>query len=114
NGILFMAYGQCQRLICSLSNKTNNEQLTTFENMLAGSVGSVFSSLVLCPTELVKCRLQTLNDMPMSNTSNNSEAQKRKISSSLSVTRHILRTEGIRGLFRGLTATLARECPGNA
>lgn len=30
------------------------------------------------------------------------------------MTRSILRTEGIRGLFRGLTATLARECPGNA
>jgi len=32
----------------------------------------------------------------------------------MDVTRDILRTEGIRGLFRGLTATLARECPGNA
>ena len=39
-----MAYGQCQRLICSLRNKTDHEQLTTFENMLAGSVGSVISS----------------------------------------------------------------------
>ena len=66
NGILFMAYGQCQRLICSLTNKTNAEQLTAVENMFAGSVGSIFSSLVLCPTELVKCRLQTLNDMPRS------------------------------------------------
>lgn len=32
----------------------------------------------------------------------------------MDVTRSILRTEGIRGLFHGLTATLARECPGNA
>ncbi|UJR07266.1 hypothetical protein I4U23_011554 [Adineta vaga] len=114
NGILFMAYGQCQRLICSLTNKKNHEQLTTFENMLAGSVGSVFSSLVLCPTELVKCRLQTLDDMPMSKTSNCSDIRKHKIISPIDVTRDILRTEGIRGLFRGLTATLARECPGNA
>lgn len=35
-------------------------------------------------------------------------------SSSMDVTRHILRKEGVTGLFRGLTATLARECPGNA
>lgn len=35
-------------------------------------------------------------------------------SSSIDITRRILRTEGVRGLFRGLTATLARECPGNA
>ncbi len=74
-----MAYGQCQSLICSLRNKTHSEQLTTFENMLAGTVGSVFSSLVLCPTELLKCRLQTLNDMPISQRSNSTETQKRKI-----------------------------------
>lgn len=74
-----MAYGQCQRLICSLRNKTDNEQLTTFENMLAGSVGSIFSSLVLCPTELVKCRLQTLNDMPLSKTSNYTDIQRLKL-----------------------------------
>ena len=35
-------------------------------------------------------------------------------SSPIDVTRYILRKEGIFGLFRGLTATLARECPGNA
>jgi solute carrier family 25 ornithine transporter 2/15 len=30
----------------------------------------------------------------------------------MDVTRDIIRTEGIRGLFRGLTTTLVRECPG--
>jgi len=30
----------------------------------------------------------------------------------MDITRNILRTEGTRGLFRGLTATLVRECPG--
>jgi solute carrier family 25 ornithine transporter 2/15 len=61
NGILFMAYDQCQGLICSLRNKTDPEQLTTFETMLSGSVGSVPSSLVLCPTELAKCGVQTFS-----------------------------------------------------
>jgi solute carrier family 25 ornithine transporter 2/15 len=28
------------------------------------------------------------------------------------MTRNIIRTEGIQGLFRGLTTTLIRECPG--
>lgn len=32
--------------------------------------------------------------------------------SPIDVTRNIIRTEGTRGLYRGLTATLARECPG--
>lgn len=30
----------------------------------------------------------------------------------MAVTRSIIRTEGVRGFYRGLTATLVRECPG--
>ena len=30
----------------------------------------------------------------------------------MTITRNIIRTEGARGLYRGLTATLLRECPG--
>ena len=63
NGVLFMAYGQCQQLICVLKNEKNYEQLSTGENMIAGSLASVFSSLALCPTELVKCRMQTFPDL---------------------------------------------------
>jgi len=57
-----MAYGQCQTLICFLRNKTDNEQLNTLENMSAGSFAAILSSFALCPTELVKCRMQTLNE----------------------------------------------------
>ncbi|CAF5123956.1 unnamed protein product, partial [Rotaria sp. Silwood1] len=32
--------------------------------------------------------------------------------SPINITRNIIRTEGIRGLFHGLTTTLVRECPG--
>lgn len=32
----------------------------------AGSVASIFSSLALCPTELVKCRLQAMYEMEIS------------------------------------------------
>lgn len=32
----------------------------------AGSVASIFSSMVLCPTELVKCRLQAMYEMEVS------------------------------------------------
>ncbi len=32
----------------------------------SGSVASVFSSLALCPTELVKCRLQAMHEMEAS------------------------------------------------
>ncbi len=61
-----MAYGQCQNLFCSLNNRTHREQLTSAENMAAGSLAAIFASLALCPIELVKCRLQTINEMPLS------------------------------------------------
>jgi len=35
-----------------------------------------------------------------------------KFSSPIDITKTILRTEGTRGLYRGLTTTFARECPG--
>jgi solute carrier family 25 ornithine transporter 2/15 len=63
NGVLFMAYGQCQDLICLLKHKTHHEQLTSLDNMAAGSLAAAFASLALCPIELVKCRIQTMNEM---------------------------------------------------
>lgn len=70
NGVLFLAYGQCQRLLCSLNHKHQREDLTPVENMAAGSLAAVFASLALCPIELVKCRLQTINEMSI-NTDHN-------------------------------------------
>lgn len=65
NGVLFMAYGQCQKFLCLVNNKTHHEQLTSIENMAAGSLAAVFASIVLCPIELVKCRIQTMNEMSL-------------------------------------------------
>lgn len=107
NGVLFMAYGQCQNLICFIRSKTDHEQLSSVENMAAGSLSAVFASLALCPTELVKCRIQTMNEFSISQ----NMSQRQRISP-IEITRTILRTEGTRGLYRGLTTTLARECPG--
>ncbi|CAF1485329.1 unnamed protein product, partial [Adineta ricciae] len=111
NGILFMAYGQCQNFIAFLRNRPDNDQLTTVDNMAAGSLAAAFSSVALCPTELVKCRIQTLKEMQTMN-SLSMESQMTKKVSPIDITRDIIRKEGFRGLFRGLTTTLARECPG--
>lgn len=58
-----MAYGQCQNIICIIRKKEDNEHLNAVENMAAGSIASVFSSIALCPTELIKCRIQTYHEM---------------------------------------------------
>ena len=45
------------RLLCLFS---------ALQNAAAGSFASAFAALVLCPTELVKCRLQTMYEMESS------------------------------------------------
>ncbi|MCQ6513368.1 hypothetical protein NPN18_26780, partial [Vibrio parahaemolyticus] len=41
-------------------------KLSDLQNAAAGSFASAFAALVLCHTELVKCRLQTMYEMETS------------------------------------------------
>ena len=87
-------------------------------NGLAGFLAAFWSSLALCPTELVKCRLQAARETGGPRV-NISTIQSRAAAIVLQVgpaqlTRQILATDGPAGLFRGLTATFAREMPGYA
>ena len=72
----------------------------------AAAVAGVALSPVLSPAELIKCRLQM------------GAAGRPGVSGSFTgpgeCLRHLLRTEGARGLTRGLSGTLAREAFGNA
>ena len=63
-----MAYGQCRNFVCVLKGKIHDDELNALENMGAGSLAAVFASLALCPTELVKCRLQTTNEISLNHT----------------------------------------------
>ena len=112
------------------------EDLTPLANASAGFFAAFFSSLTLCPTELVKCRLQALQETQ----SLNSQQTKVGITSSViilmlfnctneygflhflikgksvgpwTITRDIIKNEGFKGMFRGLVPTFAREMPGS-
>ncbi|RMZ98544.1 mitochondrial ornithine transporter 1 [Brachionus plicatilis] len=101
NAVLFMSYGLCQKAICKLSFKDKVEELNSFHNALAGSSAAFFASLVLCPTELVKCRLQSAREL--SNSTNIGPYR---------LCRQIFMEQGIRGFYHGLASTFAREMPG--
>lgn len=58
-----MSYGICQRAICKVVSKQDTNELNSFENALSGSIAAMVASLVLCPTELVKCRLQSAREI---------------------------------------------------
>lgn len=96
-----MSYGLCQKAICKISFTNKVEELNSFQNALAGSSAAFFASLVLCPTELVKCRLQSAREL--SNSTNIGPFR---------LCKQIFREQGIRGFFHGLQPTFAREMPG--
>uniref|UniRef100_A0A5S6QG06 Mitochondrial ornithine transporter 1 n=1 Tax=Trichuris muris TaxID=70415 RepID=A0A5S6QG06_TRIMR len=106
NSVLFAAYGACQKLIATILAKNGDpKNLHPVESACAGSLASIFAAAVLCPTELVKCRLQTERELFGVN---GSRAQK----GPFGITKGIIREEGFKGLFRGFTATAVREVPG--
>uniref|UniRef100_A0A1A8C0Z9 Solute carrier family 25 (Mitochondrial carrier, ornithine transporter) member 15b n=1 Tax=Nothobranchius kadleci TaxID=1051664 RepID=A0A1A8C0Z9_NOTKA len=106
NSVLFMSYGFCQQVIRFAAGLHQEAVLSDMQKACAGSVASIFSSLVLCPTELVKCRLQAMYEMEASGRIAKSH------NSVWSVVKSIMRNEGLQGFFQGLTTTIAREVPG--
>ncbi|XP_050304212.1 mitochondrial ornithine transporter 1 [Anthonomus grandis grandis] len=110
NSVLFLCYGFCQKIIINMTGANSAEDLTVLANAWAGFLASFFSSVAITPTELIKCKLQAMHEV-------NNQAVSRgltppKYISPLGLTREIARNEGVRGLFRGLVPTLAREMPG--
>ena len=61
--VIFMCYGQCQKVVCRVWGIDSISDLTPFQNANAGFIAAFFSSFVLCPTELVKCRLQAMTEL---------------------------------------------------
>jgi solute carrier family 25 (mitochondrial carnitine/acylcarnitine transporter), member 20/29 len=91
NAIIFSSYGYTVRLL------TNNDEdnVKAPQMFLAGSIAGLAQSFVCCPSELVKIRLQT-----------DSHA-----TGTMDVIKRIMRSAGLKGLYRGFGATLIREIP---
>ncbi|XP_054856301.1 mitochondrial ornithine transporter 1 [Eublepharis macularius] len=106
NAVLFMCYGFCQKIVRKIVGLDRNAQLSDLQNAAAGSFASVFATLVLCPTELVKCRLQAMHEMKLSG----------KIlqghNTVWAVVKSVIQRDGPLGFYRGLSSTLLREIPG--
>ncbi|XP_053678441.1 mitochondrial ornithine transporter 1 [Anopheles nili] len=109
NSVLFAAYGACQQLVGRFTHKPTIAELSTLENATAGFLAAFFSSFTLCPTELIKCKLQALRE---THSQLDDTGKRRPMVSSYALVSQILRTEGVPGMFRGLTSTFAREMPG--
>jgi hypothetical protein len=78
-----------------MSGTENVTKMSSLQNAFSGSLAAVFAALVLCPTELVKCRLQAQR-----------ETNPNIKSTPISVCRQMLRTEGISAFTTGMVPTL--------
>uniref|UniRef100_A0A0N4ZN50 ULP_PROTEASE domain-containing protein n=1 Tax=Parastrongyloides trichosuri TaxID=131310 RepID=A0A0N4ZN50_PARTI len=101
NAVLFTAYGYCQKLVAKVRNKDDVCSLTPIENASSGAFAAIFAGLALCPTELVKCRLQAAKEI-------NPNIKR----TALSVCLELWKENGFKSFFIGVTPTLAREVPG--
>lgn len=105
NSVLFAAYGVCQKFMAFLTNTKSVQELSVLSNASAGFLASFFSTFTLCPTELIKIKMQAVKEL-----ANMDPRVKRKTAHQ--ITSEILHKEGVRGLFKGLIPTMAREMPG--
>ena len=67
--------------------------------MMAGAFAGLANSMIVGPVELIKCKMQD---------------HRLNFSTSKDCLNHVIKTEGIRGLFKGMFATVSREVPGYA
>ncbi|XP_039142024.1 mitochondrial carnitine/acylcarnitine carrier-like protein [Dioscorea cayenensis subsp. rotundata] len=107
NAVLFTVRGQMEALLRSEPGAV----LSVNQQIVCGAGAGVAVSFLACPTELIKCRLQAQSALAGSASSTGAV----KYGGPMDVAKHVLKAEGgLRGLYKGLVPTLAREVPGNA
>lgn len=106
NAVLFTVRGQMETLLRS----EPGVPLSIGQQIACGAGAGVAVSFLACPTELIKCRLQAQSSVAGAGTA----ALPVKYGGPIDVAKHVLSEAGMRGLFKGLAPTLAREVPGNA
>ncbi|RYG64997.1 solute carrier family 25 protein [archaeon] len=85
-----------------------------FRSVLTGGATGIFAAFALCPLDVIKCRAQvgSMGSIVQGVGVAGSVSRGPMHSSSTStwgIGREILRAEGMRGLFRGLSAQVARD-----
>ena len=106
DAVLFLAYGAVQRFAVkyfqrdkeSVSENAAILRLTPLENAFAGSVASISCGVVLTPVELVKCRLQALQETQALQRSQGLKVDRNV--GSLRMTARIMSKEGVTAIFK--------------
>ncbi|GMY34200.1 mitochondrial arginine transporter BAC2-like [Fagus crenata] len=103
NAMVFQIYAVLSRAFDRSISATDPP---SYKGVALGGVGTgAVQSLILTPVELVKIRLQ------LQNNSYTKLHQADPYKGPVSVAKSIFKTEGIKGMYRGLTITLLRDAP---
>lgn len=98
NAVVFASYEHGKRLV-RYDPEFSNE---TWKIVLAGTYCGFVNSFIIGPVDLVKARLQVQYD---------TDSSKSRYRGSWDATRKIVRSSGMRGLFKGMVPTILREVP---
>ncbi|KAI5789132.1 mitochondrial carrier domain-containing protein [Geopyxis carbonaria] len=107
NSSLFFSYNVAQNLLRqSTTIYSSSESLPLNALIFCGAASGAFTSLILTPIELIKCKMQVQTMNP--------EFLNLKPPGPLALIRDIHRTYGLRGLWHGQMGTFLRETGGSA
>ncbi len=115
---LFFSYRVAQDLLVSLapaynSRDSNGKLDLPFSALLAcGAFSGAFTSILLTPIELIKCKMQVPS--PPSSFAASLDNSAQKAPGPLALIRTIFRTQGLLGFWHGQLGTLIRETGGSA
>eukprot|EP00808_Paulinella_micropora_P003539 g2692.t1 len=99
NAVVFAAYGQAKDFLLGDAQRP----LTLTECSIAGGYAGLMSTVIACPVELIKTRLQMQTCKSLRESTFNGP---------FDCAAQILRRNGVKGLYRGNMATIYREIPG--
>ncbi|KAK3159678.1 hypothetical protein QOZ80_1BG0049710 [Eleusine coracana subsp. coracana] len=107
NAMVFQVYAILSRSLDSSSESSSGTDPPSYTSVALAGVGTgALQTLILSPVELVKIRLQ-LEAAGHKHTFRRPGAG----GGPMATARHILKTEGLRGVYRGLTVTALRDAP---
>lgn len=102
NAVLFISYNAIQIQMRKHLLDNENATLSRKHLLVAGGLAGTIVSFVITPFELLKCRIQTQGYILGQKGSN-------QHSGPLSVLFHVLKKDGIHGLYSGHVGTMLRE-----